>query len=379
MLPAKNKGTDTEKIGGKTMTVKAYYMDSDGTLKPNINRNEIESACKSERGLLWVDIEGDDPEDISLMPDVFHFHQLAIDDCLGERINPPKVDEFESHIFVILHGVNYTVESDIVETSQLELFIGANFVVSHHTFPVLSTQEVKRLVEESGRPMRRGADFLAHEIADALIDNVLPTIDTMNDITDDIEEEAIHNPQKTTLEAILKLKRSTMQLHRVMAPQREILNRLSRREFHVITQEAQIYFRDIYDHLVRIEDLNQDIRDRTDNALSTYMSSVANRQNETMKILSIVAAVFLPLSLLAGIYGMNFEYIPELSWRWGYFAVLGLMAVVIISVLWWLWLKNVITVGKKRISFIRPIKADTKKLLGHIDRLARENLDSWKL
>lgn len=361
------------------MAVKAYYLDSGGDLKVNITRNEIESGYQSGQGLLWIDIEGDAENDISLMSDIFSFHKLAIDDCLGERINPPKVDEFEKNIFVILHGINYTTDSEIVETSQLELFIGSNYVVSHHTFPILSTQEIRRLVEENGRPMRRGPDFLAHEIADALIDNVLPTIDTMNDVADDIEIEAIHNPQKTTLEAILKLKRSTMQLHRVMAPQREILNRLSRREFHIITQEAQIYFRDIYDHLVRIEDLNQGIRDRIDNSLSTYMSSVANRQNETMKILSIVAAIFLPLSLLAGIYGMNFEYMPELSFRWGYFAVLGLMGVVIISVFWWLWLKNVIMVGRRRMTFIRPLKVDPKKLLGHIDRITRENLDSFKL
>lgn len=109
------------------------------------------------------------------------------------------------------------------------------------------------------------------------------------------------------------------------------------------------------------------------------MSSVANRQNETMKIPSTVAAIFLPLSLLAGIYGINFEYMPELSFCWGYFAVLGLMGLVIISVFWWLWLKNVINVGRRRITFIRPSKVDHKKLLGHIDRIARENLDSWKL
>src|SRR4030042_701850 len=162
------------------MTVKAYYMDSDGNLEIDINRDEIQAYYQSGQGLLWVDIEGDDAEDISLMSEVFNFHRLAIDDCLGERINPPKVDEFENHIFVILHGINHTIESDIVETSQLELFIGSKFVVSHHTFPMLSTKEIRRLVEESGRPMRRGADFLAHEIADALIDNVLPTIDSVN-------------------------------------------------------------------------------------------------------------------------------------------------------------------------------------------------------
>jgi len=162
-----------------------------------------------------------------------------------------------------------------------------------------------------------------------------------------------------------------------MTPQREIFNRLSRGEYPIITDKSRIYFRDVYDHLVRIEDLNQGIRERADNALSTYMSSVANRQNETMKLLSIVTAIFLPLSLLAGIYGMNFEFMPELSWKWGYFTVLGIMAAGLIGITWWLWLKNLI--GKRKITVIRPLRVDPKKLLGHIDRLARENLDSWKL
>lgn len=361
------------------MAVNTYYTGEDGVVQAVIGRDTIKTEYQSGSGLLWVDIEGDEPEDISIMSDIFGFHQLSIDDCLGEHINPPKIDEFENHIFVIIHGVNYAVESDIVETTQMELFIGPHFVVSHHTFPVLSLREVWRIVEESGRPMKRGADFLAHEIADALIDNVLPTIDMMIEVANDIEEEAIHNPQKRTLEEILKLKRSTMRLHRVMAPQREIFNRLSRREFPLITDDSLIYFRDVYDHLVRIEDLNQGIRDSMDNSLSTYLSSVANRQNETMRILSIVAAIFLPLSLLAGIYGMNFDYMPELTWRWGYFAVLGLMAAVILGVTWWLWLRNVISLGRRRITFIRPLKVEPRKLLGHIDRLARNNMDSWKM
>src|SRR4030042_6598755 len=127
------------------MTVKAYYMDSDGNLEIDVNRDRIQAYYQSGQGLLWVDIEGDETEDISLMSEVFNFHRLAIDDCLGERINPPKVDEFENHIFVILHGINYMTDSEIVETSQVELFIGSNYVVSHHTFPVLSPTEIRRL------------------------------------------------------------------------------------------------------------------------------------------------------------------------------------------------------------------------------------------
>ncbi len=357
------------------MAIKSYYLNPDGNLQRELNDNEIKNAYESEKGMLWVDIEGDEEDGIRLMAETFNFHHLAIDDCVTTLLHPPKVDNFQNYIFLIVHGINYTAESDIVETSQVELFIGSHYVVSHHSLPMYSCNAVQQLVEDDARPMQRGADFLAHYIIDTVINNVMPTIDMMGEVADDIEEEAIHNPRKETLEAILKLKRSAMRLHRVMAPQREILNRFSRREFSIISEEAQIFYRDIYDHLVRIEELNMNIRDRTDNALSTYMSSIANRQNETMKVLSIVAAIFLPLSLLAGIYGMNFEYMPELTWRWGYFAVLGLMATVIICVSWWLWLKNVITLGRRRVTFIRPIKVDPRKLLGHAGRLTKYSID----
>jgi magnesium transporter len=217
--------------------------------------------------------------------------------------------------------------------------------------------------------MRYGADFLAHTLVDTLIDNVLPTIDKMSDVAQDIEEETLRNPQPPTLEAILKLKRSTLRVHRVMAPQREVLNRLSRGEFSIIRSEAQIYYRDIYDHLVRIEDLNQTIRDRADNALATYLSSVANKQNETMKVLSIIAAIFLPLTLVAGIYGMNFEYMPELRVPWAYFAVLGFMGIVIIGVMWWFWARNWIAWGRKKPIWVRPFYVAPEKLVGYIGRM----------
>ncbi|MDH5696213.1 MAG: hypothetical protein OEZ00_06395, partial [Dehalococcoidia bacterium] len=231
---------------------------------------------------------------------------------------------------------------------------------------------VRRRVEEDGRPMRRGADFLVHTLVDALIDNILPTIDKMSDIAEEIEEEVIRNPQQATLEATLKLKRSTLRIHRVMAPQREILNRLSRGEFPVIKEEAQIFYRDIYDHLARIEDLNQTIRDGTDNALATYLSSIANRQNETMKVLSMVATIFLPLTLVAGIYGMNFEYMPELGWEWGYFAVLGLIGTVIAVAVWRFWARNWITWGRRQISRVGPLAVEPRKLVGYIGHMAKQ-------
>ena len=163
---------------------------------------------------------------------------------------------------------------------------------------------------------------------------------------------------------------AALRIHRVMAPQREIMNRLSRGEFTIIEKEAQIFYRDIYDHLLRIEELNQNIRDRADNAQATYLSSVANRQNETMKVLSIIASIFLPLTLVAGIYGMNFEYMPELSVPWAYFAVLGFMVIVIAGVIWWFWAKNWLAWGRKKSTWIKPFYVAPEKLVGYIGRMA---------
>jgi len=353
------------------MSFKAYYLSPEGDLKRELTAEEIKAAFESRQGLLWVDIAETTEEDGKFMEQTFNFHHLAVEDCVSPLIHPPKIDDFDEYLFLIVHGINYAVESEVVETAEVAIFLGQHFVVSSHNYPIYSVEAVRQRVEDDSRPMRRGTDFLAHALVDTLIDNVMPTIDKMSDIAEEIEEEVIHHPQQAILEAILKLKRSTLRIHRVMAPQREVLNRLSRGEFPIIREEAQIFYRDIYDHLVRIEDLNQTIRDRADNALATYLSSIANRQNETMKVLSIVATIFLPLMLVAGIYGMNFKYMPELEWEWGYFAVLGFIGAIIIFALWRFWARNWVTWGRRRIIRVRLFAVEPKKLVGYIGHLAK--------
>ncbi len=360
------------------MPFQAYYLNPQGTLQRDPSEDEMRAAFESKQGLLWVDIEGITEADSALLERVFNFHHLAIEDCFSPEIHPPKIDDFDDYLFIIAHGINHVSESDMVETAELAIFLGTNFVVSNHDIHLYSVESVQHLAEADSRPMKRGADFLAHSLIDALVDNVLPTIDRMSDIAEEIEEEVIHRPQQATLEAILKLKRSTLRIHRVIAPQREVLNRLSRGEFPLINTEAQIFYRDVYDHLVRIEDLNQNIRDRADNALSTYLSSVANRQNETMRVLSIVATIFMPLTLLAGIYGMNFENMPELKLPWGYFAVLGVMGVVIAGVIWRFWASRWIGWGRKQVRRVSLFAVEPEKLIGYIEHLAKHPMQRKK-
>ncbi|MFC2048515.1 CorA family divalent cation transporter, partial [Chloroflexota bacterium] len=223
------------------MLFTAYYLSPEGDFRRDLNEEQIKIVFESNQGLLWVDVTETTEEDGKFLERIFGFHHLTIEDCVSPQIHAPKIDDFGDYIFMVVHGINHQAESEIVETAELAIFLGPHFVMSNHNFPLYSIEGVRRLVEDDGRPMRHGADFLAHTIVDVLIDNVMPTIDKMGEIAEEIEEETIRSPQQTTLEAILKLKRSTLRIHRVMAPQREIMNRLSRGEFPVIKEETKIF------------------------------------------------------------------------------------------------------------------------------------------
>ncbi|MFC1869679.1 magnesium/cobalt transporter CorA [Chloroflexota bacterium] len=360
------------------MPIKAYYLEPEGSLQRNLSKDDVIEIYEAKQGLLWIDVSETTEDDGIFLEQNLHFHHLTVEDCVSQQIHPPKIDNFGDYIFIIVHGVNYTVESDIVETAELEIFLGKHFVVSNHSFPLYCISAVEQMIEADAHPMKSGADFLMHSLIDALVDNFMPTIDSMSNVAEEIEEAVIHSPQPVTLDGIMKLKRSTLRVHRVMAPQREVLNRLSRGEFTLIKVEAQIFYSDIYDHVVRIEELNQTIRERSDNALATYLSSVANRQNETMRILSIVATIFLPLTLLVGIYGMNWEYMPELKWRWGYFAVQGIILLVILIVIWRFWVSGWFAWGRRHITWKKPFRVNGNNIRGYITPKKKQRKEPQK-
>ena len=309
----------------------AFYMAPSGELTDQLDKEQVRGFLTKKDGLLWIDIEGVTEEDTKLLSDVCGFHPLAVEDCVSRNIHPPKIDDFEDYLFVIVHGINYCIESDVVETTELALFVGKNYVVTTHDVPMRSISSVLDRIQKDDRLMRRGADFLTHDVIDALVDNIMPTIDEMNDKSVTVEAEALHDPGKETLATIMQLKRSILALERVMSPQRGIIDRFSRGEYALIGEKAGIYYRNIFDHLLRIEMLTYNLRDMVESTLSTYLSSVSNRMNEVMKVLTLIATIFIPLTFIAGIYGMNFANMPELQWRYGYFGILIVMAVIGIS------------------------------------------------
>jgi len=310
------------------MIQSALYLAPDGTLTEGLSIEQIKTCLARGEGLLWVDIEDAGGEDPELLFGVFRFHPLAVADCTSRNIHAPKIDDFGDYLFIIVHGINYHNASDVIETTELALFLGKNYVVTSHDVPMRSVSSVLGRVRQDGRPMRKGASFLAHDIIDALVDNIMPAIDEMDEKSVAIEAEALHEPKRQTLVSIMQLKRSILALTRVIMPQREIVNGLSRGEYALIGERAEIYYRNVYDHLVRIEMLVRDLRDMAESALNTYLSSVSNRMNEVMKMLTLIATIFIPLTFIVGIYGMNFANMPELEWRYGYFGILIVMAVI---------------------------------------------------
>jgi magnesium transporter len=266
---------------------------------------------------------------------VFHFHPLAIEDTLKD-VNHPKVDDYDDYIFMTVHGIRFDAPTDQFFTRELDIFLGPNYLVTHHEGPMRSISAARDLCAKNlQKSMPRGADFLLHQILDQLFDHYFPNLDLIEDKIQHIQVEVFENPTATTLDQIFVLRRDIMQMRRLCMPQRELVNRISRSEFKVVSDRAAVYFRDIYDNLYRLVDASFSYQDTIQGTLDAYLSSVSNRLNETMKRLTVITATLASLTVISGIYGMNFEHMPELKWRFGYLWALGLMLAVPTSLVLW--------------------------------------------
>jgi magnesium transporter len=275
--------------------------------------------------LHWIDLEDPTVKESTVLEDPFHFHPLAIEDCLSE-VHHPKADDYGDYLFIIVHGVRYDAPTDSFETRELDIFLGSNYLITHHKGPMRSISSAR---EQCGKniqaAMPRGLDFLLHQVLDQLFEHYFPSLDVIEDKIQLVQVEVFENPTRETLDRIFVLKRDVAQLRRICTPQREIVHRLARGEFKVVSPKAAIYFRDIYDNLYRIVDASYAYQDMMQGTLDAYLNAINNRLNETMKRMTLVTAVLACLTVITGVYGMNFEHMPELRWRFGYLWALSLM------------------------------------------------------
>ncbi len=287
--------------------IRSFYITADGQLHSDLSLSDYTAALQDPSGLLWVDFEETPSEtDEPVLREVFHFHPLAIDDALQET-HVPKVDDWESFLYIVLHAVVFSRNNgNLLDTHELDIFLGKNYIVTHHDQKIPALDKVWLSCQREERHWKYGSDHILYRITDEIVGSYMPVVEALDDEIDEIEDKIFSHPDATTIEYIFSLKRAVIHLRRVIAPQREVLNKLARDDYDVVDEKARVYFRDVYDHLVRLHDVSESLRDLVGGVLDTYLSVVNNRMNEVMKILTVITTLFMPISFITGFFGMNF-------------------------------------------------------------------------
>ena len=314
--------------------IRSIFYPPKGVPQKDLSTAQMLECLNQADGLLWVSLEEPlSTESEMVLHEVFHFHPLAIEDTATIDYQPAKVDDFVQYLFLIFHAIQPTQDFHELETMEIDFFLGPNYLVtSHHSSNMPPVDAVWRRLERDDRVYTNGSDFLCHAILDAMVDDYMPVIDQMDEEIEWLEDQILEKPRPEILERILRLKHSVMAMRRIVGPQREMINRLSRDDFPQIDRQSRIYFRDIYDHLVRIQDLTESVRDIVTSALDIYLNSTSLRLNEVMKALTIVSTIFLPLTFITGLYGMNFlNLYPDIQWPGGFlFVTLACVSIVVL-------------------------------------------------
>ena len=270
-----------------------------------VERVEPQWLDPSSGATLWVDLEAPSPEEArSLLADTFHFHALAVEDALSE-IHHPKVEPYDGVLYVILHGIVHQKREHRFETRDVDFFLGRNYLVTVHGGPSRSIARLRDVCEQHAHVLAEGTVSLFHRIVDSMVDNYRPEIQEVEKRIDRMEHEAVLGGRDSLVREILALKRDLSSLRRVVIPQRDVVGRLARREFAVISDEMSYRFRDVYDHLVRLSDEANLFQDRVNSILDAHLTTVSNRLNQVVKVLTVMSTIFLPLTVLTGMYGMN--------------------------------------------------------------------------
>jgi magnesium transporter len=258
----------------------------------------------------WIDLTASDAEALELLREKFDFHPLAIEDCahLDQR---PKLEEYRDHLFLVTQGFTCAgTRVEELELHEVHAFVGDRYLVTVHADEVPALEGAWKRVASDKRPLERGVDFVYYLIADAVVDSNFPILDRIADELEELEDKVLENPQRQDLARIFELKRHLVMMRKVLSPQRDTMAMLSRRGDARVSERTSLYFRDVYDHLSRINESIEANRDLLGNALEAYLSAVSNRTNEIMKYLTLLSAIFLPLSFIVGFFGQNFEDLP---------------------------------------------------------------------
>lgn len=309
-----------------------------------VEEKELESIdeCIQYRerpGITWLNIDGlHDIETINKIGQQFNIHPLVLEDILNTE-QRPKLDDLEDYLFIVAKMFYLEPDDGKIRFEQISLILWHNCVLSFQEDIGDVFHPVReRIRKDRGRIRKMGPDYLMYTLLDSLVDSYYSVLEKIGEKLEEIEEDLLSYPEHEMLQEIHNMKRELIFLRRSVWPLREITGRLEKGESYLINETTKIFFRDIYDHTIKVIDTIETCRDLVSGMMDLFLSSVSNRMNQAMKMLTVIATIFIPLTFIAGVYGMNFENMPELQWRWGYPAILILMAVA--GILMFIWFKK---------------------------------------
>jgi len=318
----------------KTEKVRIRILDYDEAQFEEKEAKTIEECFpfKDKSTITWINIDGiHQVEIIEKLGNYFGLHPLLLEDILNTE-QRPKMEDYGDYIFIVLKMLYLGEANNEIEAEQVSLILGSNFVISFQERGRDVFEPVRdRIRNAKGRIRKAGADYLAYTLLDAIVDNYFIILESLGETMEETEEQLTTNPNPETLQLIHALKKEMIFLRKSIWPLREVISGLERCESSLIHESTGAYLRDVYDHTIQIIDTVESFRDMISGMLDIYLSSISNKMNEVMKVLTIFASIFIPLTFVAGVYGMNFSFMPELKWQWGYFGILGVMALVGIS------------------------------------------------
>ena len=323
---------------------RSIFLGADGSVRRELTPNELSEIVAGGQGVLWVDVDSTQRSQHAVLEKVFQFHPLSIEDTLNPN-SRVKLEEYDGYLFSIIRGVRFneaTADPYDFETLNLCFFLGAHYVVTVHGDSSIACAEVWDRVQRSPDLLDRGAARLLHSLMDAAIDEYFPILDRVDEFIEGLEEELFERQQSSELRTVFSVKRLVLSLRRHLGPQREIFQALANRPQRLVPVEVQLYFRDIYDHVLRINDAFETQRDMLSSTLETYLSKASNQLGQVTKSLAVVATLSIPFVVVSGMWGMNFEHIPLAGSPAGFWImlvaqlVLGLVLIVLLRYFRWL-------------------------------------------
>lgn len=320
--------------------IRSLFFEPNKPIRKDLPPQEFARLIRNRRGILWVDFVGEPPEVCRPILESFGFHPLSIDDALLET-HVPRLDDWGEYLYIVLnymHARNSGHEWDTT-VDEIDTFLGANYIVTHHDHPVAAIDSTWNSCDVDPRTLQEGADHLLYKMADYLVADYMPIVEEIDEGINEIEDQVFDRPSPHTLEKLFALKRVLLAMRRILLPQREVLNKLARDPYKMIDPKDRIFFRDIYDHLVRLHDINESLRDLVSGAQDTYLSVINNRMNEIMKTLTIITVLFMPLTFLTGYFGMNFfgphGYLDGWTTHWVFYPTLGIILLLPFIMFFW--------------------------------------------